>query len=402
MTAACGPIVPSVQAVANRRATVIGSGRIHARRHRRPRPAATVRGSRPRRGGSGRMSDSSGSAAAHGRFRGASRGSGRSGSGSPGDRAGRGSVAASASSGRARSRAVGGGRGARRPRRRRARRWTDHRAVGDEDRLRDAVGDEHDRGARPLPEPEELDVEALPGERVESAERLVEQEYDGPSASARAIATAGASRPRAGAAGRSRTRRARRAGAARGRASRRGPRLPPARADRPRWQASRQGRRRGSWKDEADRAVRSHDRPTLHLDGPAIGFAGSPPTIRRSVLLPLPFGPMIARPRAGDLEVEPVERNEGRDARAVNVRRTLPAGSPDAHPRAPQRPEPKPGPAAPVNGRWRRARGWAARPRPRGGRPCRSAPTADRGPAGRSGRRPPSGGRSAGAGRGPR
>ena len=347
------------------------------------------------------MSDSSGSAAAHGRFRGASRGSGRSGSGSPGDRAGRGSVAASASSGRARSRAVGGGRGARRPRRRRARRWTDHRAVGDEDRLRDAVGDEHDRGARPLPEPEELDVEALPGERVESAERLVEQEYGRPSASARAIATVGASRPRAGAAGRSRTRRARRAGAARGRASRRGPRLPPARADRPRWQASRQGRRRGSWKDEADRAgpvPRPADPPPRRSRH---RLRRSPPTIRRSVLLPLPFGPMIARPRAGDLEVEPVERNE---ARRPGCERPSDAASRIAgcHPRAPQRPEPKPGPAAPVNGRWRRARGWAARPRPRGGRPCRSAPTADRGPAGRSGRRRPSAGRSAGAGRGPR
>ncbi len=50
-------------------------------------------------------------------------------------------------------------------------------AVGNEDRLGDAVGDHHDRRGRSLPQPEELEVEALAGQRIERAERLVEQEH---------------------------------------------------------------------------------------------------------------------------------------------------------------------------------------------------------------------------------
>ena len=48
--------------------------------------------------------------------------------------------------------------------------------IGEEDGLGDAVGDQHDRAADPLPEPQDLDVEALPGEGIEGTERLVEQE----------------------------------------------------------------------------------------------------------------------------------------------------------------------------------------------------------------------------------
>ena len=51
--------------------------------------------------------------------------------------------------------------------------------VGDEDRLGDAVGDHHDGRRRALPEPQELEVEPLAGQRVERAERLVEQEHLG-------------------------------------------------------------------------------------------------------------------------------------------------------------------------------------------------------------------------------
>ena len=52
----------------------------------------------------------------------------------------------------------------------------DDDAVGDEDRLGDAVGDQDDRGRGPLPQPQQLEVEPLAGQRIERAERLVEQE----------------------------------------------------------------------------------------------------------------------------------------------------------------------------------------------------------------------------------
>ena len=51
-----------------------------------------------------------------------------------------------------------------------------HHPVGDEDRLRDAVGDDDHGGPGPLLEPEQLEVEALPRQGVEGAEGLVEQE----------------------------------------------------------------------------------------------------------------------------------------------------------------------------------------------------------------------------------
>ena len=57
----------------------------------------------------------------------------------------------------------------------RARRHHDH-AVGEEHRLGDRVGDEHDRRPRALPEPQQLHVEPLAGQRVEGAERLVEKQ----------------------------------------------------------------------------------------------------------------------------------------------------------------------------------------------------------------------------------
>ena len=57
-----------------------------------------------------------------------------------------------------------------------ARSHHDH-LVGDQDRLRDAVGHEHDRRGRALPQREELEVEPLARQRVERAERLVEQQH---------------------------------------------------------------------------------------------------------------------------------------------------------------------------------------------------------------------------------
>ncbi len=49
-------------------------------------------------------------------------------------------------------------------------------AVGDEDRLGDAVGDHHDGRGRALAELEQLEVESFAGQRVERAERLVEEQ----------------------------------------------------------------------------------------------------------------------------------------------------------------------------------------------------------------------------------
>ena len=52
----------------------------------------------------------------------------------------------------------------------------DDDAVGDEHRLGDAVGDHDDRGRGAVPEPQELEVEAFAGHRIERAERLVEEQ----------------------------------------------------------------------------------------------------------------------------------------------------------------------------------------------------------------------------------
>ena len=51
--------------------------------------------------------------------------------------------------------------------------------VRDEDGLRDAVGDQHDGLGRPRPEAEQLEVESFAAQRIERAERLVEQEHRG-------------------------------------------------------------------------------------------------------------------------------------------------------------------------------------------------------------------------------
>ena len=51
--------------------------------------------------------------------------------------------------------------------------------VGDEDRLGDAVRDQQDRRRRAFPEPQQLQVEPLAAQRVEGAERLVEQQHLG-------------------------------------------------------------------------------------------------------------------------------------------------------------------------------------------------------------------------------
>ena len=48
--------------------------------------------------------------------------------------------------------------------------------VGDQDRLWDAVGDHHDRGRGTVPQPQQLEVEPFASQRVERAERLVEEE----------------------------------------------------------------------------------------------------------------------------------------------------------------------------------------------------------------------------------
>ena len=84
----------------------------------------------------------------------------------------------------------------------------DDDAVGDQDRLGDAVGDHHDRRRSAIPEAKQLEVEAFAGERIERAERLVEEEdvrlereragERDPLARSRPTARPGASRPRPG------------------------------------------------------------------------------------------------------------------------------------------------------------------------------------------------------------
>ena len=255
------------------------------------------------------------------------------------------------------------------------------------------MGHDDDRRRGLLPQREQLDVEAFAGQRVERAERLVEQEHrraqgerpgerDPLAHPARQPVRPGGGEPVEADEPEQLVR----------------PRL--AVGDRRPGELERVGdivervpprRRRGSW----------NTNPTAG-SGPVTGrpststvpssAASSPPAIRRSVLLPLPFGPMTATTSfGGDLEVEPVERDERRlvggderppDTRQADRRRAhgVPVGGA-------------------VNSRRRPAPARAARPRRPAGRPCRSAPTAGRGPAGRSGRRPRSGGRSAGAGR---
>ena len=51
--------------------------------------------------------------------------------------------------------------------------------IGDQDRLGDAVGDHDDGRCRALPESQQLEVEAFAAERIERAERFIEQEHRG-------------------------------------------------------------------------------------------------------------------------------------------------------------------------------------------------------------------------------
>ena len=168
--------------------------------------------------------------------------------------------------------------------------------VGEEDGLGDAVGDEDDRRPDPLPEAEQLDVEALAGERVEGAERLVEEEHGrlererpgdrdplahpagelarprvGPAVEAdEAEEVAGAGVP------------IRRPGARRPRAGRR--RWPATSATAGGAAPGRRGRRAGPVR----RRLRLRPRPCRRRPG-----AGRRST-RRSVLFPQPFGPTSA------------------------------------------------------------------------------------------------------------
>ena len=58
--------------------------------------------------------------------------------------------------------------------------WRHHDdPIGDEDRLGDAVRDQQDRRRGALPEPQQLQVEPLAAQRIERAERLVEEQHLG-------------------------------------------------------------------------------------------------------------------------------------------------------------------------------------------------------------------------------
>ena len=269
----------------------------------------------------------------------------------------------------------------------------DHGPIRDEDRLGDAVRHEDDGRRGLLPQPEQLDVEPLAGQRVERAEGLVEEEDRWPEGE----------RPRE-----------------------RDPLTHPAR------QAMRASRSEAGQPDEPEHLEGAHlafiARNAGQLERVGDVGQGVPPRQEARLLEREPdrpiwtrHGPPLDFDRAGvgleqaaddpeeralaaavraddrhdlvgsDLEVETVERDEGR---AVGGRER----ASDAR-QADRRRDHRSAVGGGLNSRRRSAPARAARPPPPAGRPCRSAPTAGRGPAGRSDRRPLSGGRSAGAGR---
>ena len=213
--------------------------------------------------------------------------------------------------------------------------------VGEEDRLGDAVGDDHDRRRRPLPQLQQLEIEPLAGQRVEGAERLVEEQHlrlerEGPG-DRRALAHPAGELARSGARRLARARRDRAAAAsrsawrARGQpASSRGYVTLPA--------TDRHGRRRGSWKTSPTRGSGPTIGSSSRLTAPRSGRS-SPAATRRNVLLPQPFGPIRATisPRS-TVRLER-RRAPGRRRRRgpenVPRRRSRRAGRPVRHRRAP-------------------------------------------------------------------
>ena len=183
--------------------------------------------------------------------------------------------------------------------------------VGDEDRLGDAVGDQHDRRGGALPEPQQLEVEALAAQRVERAERLVEQQDLGLEREG-----AGERDPLARAAGqlgravaddpgieRDEVDRARR-----GAAARRSGGQPASSSGYVMLSAAvRHGSSRGSWKTRPIRGSGPLTGVAVERDRPRSG-ASSPAMTRSSVDLPQPFGPDEGDdPATGDVEVDAVE-----------------------------------------------------------------------------------------------
>ena len=145
----------------------------------------------------------------------------------------------------------------------------------------------------PLPQSLELQVEALARERVERAERLVEQQHR--RTPHERTCEAGLLRHPARQLGRERALEAAEADEVQGRARLRLARREERRSSRGNATfeiVSRHGSRRGSWKTSPTRSVRSVDRCPVSDDGASSG-ASRPAMTRSSVLLPDPFGPRI-------------------------------------------------------------------------------------------------------------
>ena len=196
-------------------------------------------------------------------------------------------------------------------------------AVGEEDRLGDRVGHEHDARPRLAPDGLQVDVEPLAGQRVERAERLVEEqdrrlEHDGPGDRGPLAHPAGQLvRPvgvdvGAGRPGRS---------VSRARASR-WTRVQPASSSGKATLSSveRHGSRRGSWKTKPDPRVRPVTAwPSIATLPPRRARAG-PPRSRRSVLLPVPLAPMSDDElAAGDRERDVLDRRGATVPGSVNA-----------------------------------------------------------------------------------
>ena len=198
-------------------------------------------------------------------------------------------------------------------------------AVGEEDRLRDAVRHQHDRRAGRFPETQQLHVEPVARQRVERAEGLVEQQ-DGRIQRERPCDSrrAGASRRTAGAGGRARTRSSRRDLESSSRPRSRDGRAPsrPAPAETQTLSSSvRHGSRRGSWKTRPTRGSGPATGVPWMSTLPSSGLRR--PEIRRSsVLLPDPFGPTTATTGPAGTPKDTPSRTTSRCPPTVKLRLT--------------------------------------------------------------------------------
>ena len=187
-------------------------------------------------------------------------------------------------------------------------------AVGEQDRLLDVVGDEHDRARLARERRREPGLHLRAGDRVERAERLVEaQQRLARRAACAGTPRAGACRRRARAGGRARSRPARARRTARPPAPRAGARESPRDAQRERGVVERAQPRQ-------QQVALGHQHRGRALDPPSSGRC-SPQISSSSVLLPQPLGPTTATQLAGRArsEMPASAGTAGRRARAVGA-----------------------------------------------------------------------------------